>query len=87
MNDYSSRMADMIGDLKRERDRLKVKIHLAKLEAGDEWQALEAKLQKLEHKVKELGDATGEASENIGAAITLLGQEIRDGLKKIARRI
>jgi hypothetical protein len=85
MNDAKARASEMIEELKKQRDELKVKLHLAKLEAGDEWEVLEAKLAKLESKARELGEATGEASQNVGAAMKLLGQEIKDGLKDIAR--
>ena len=85
MNDTKARANEMMEELKKQRDELKVKLHLAKLEVGDEWEVLEAKLAKLESKARELGGATGEASQNVGAAVKLLGQEIKDGLKDIAR--
>jgi len=75
----------MINDLKQERDELRVKLQLAKMEAGDEWKKLEAKLVKLEAKAKELGSATADASQDVGAAAKLLGEEIRNGFKKIAK--
>ena len=59
----------------------------AKREAADELKVLDAKLKKLEGKAKELGGATAEASKDIGAAAKLLGEEIRDGFKHIAKRI
>jgi hypothetical protein len=74
-----------VDSLKQERDELKVKLSLAKLEAGDEWEKLEAKLAKLEAKARELGGVTVEASRDIGAAAKLLGEEVRDGFKKIAK--
>ena len=55
------------------------------MEASDEWQELEEKLVRLEAKAKELGGATAESSKDIGAAARLLGEEIRDGFKRIAR--
>ena len=73
--------------LRRERDELRVKLNLAKMEAGDEWKKLEEKLSDLDAKAKELGDATSEASREIGAAAKLLGKEIGDGFKKIAKRL
>lgn len=85
MNDIKERIDEMLNTLKQERDELQVKLHLAKLEAGDEWEVIEAKLAKLEAKAKELGGATMDASTDIGAAAKLLGEEIRDGFKKIAR--
>ena len=85
MIDVKNRIDDMVNDLKQERDELKVKLNLAKLEASDEWNKLEKKLAKLEQKARELGGVTMESSHDIGAAAKLLGEEIRDGLKKIGK--
>ena len=85
MNDIKVRIKEMLKELKQERDELHVKLHLAKMETGEEWQKLEAKLAKFESKARELGDATADASRDMGAAAKLLGEEIRDGFKKIAR--
>jgi hypothetical protein len=87
MADIQTRIDDMIDELKQERDELLLKFKLAKLEANEEWLKLEAKLNKLEAKAKEVGDATAEASSDIGAAAKLLGEEIRDGFKKIAKHL
>jgi uncharacterized coiled-coil DUF342 family protein len=87
MNDFEERIAKMIADLKQEYGEMRVRANLAKLEVRDEWHDLHAKIQKLESKTKELGGATADASKDIGAAAKLLGEEIRDGLKDIAKRI
>lgn len=87
MSDVKKRIDEMVSELKQERDELRVKVHLAKLEAGDEWEKLEVKLAKLEAKSRELADATAEMSKDIGAAAKLLGEEIRDGFKKLARHM
>lgn len=76
----------MAADLKQDYGEIRVKANLAKLEARDELHDLEAKLQKLEAKARELGGATAEASGDIGAAAKLLGEEIREGFKNIAKR-
>jgi hypothetical protein len=86
MNDLKQRIDELLANLKQERDELHVKAHLAKMEASDEWTALEAKLVKLNAKARELGGASREASKDIGAAAMLLGEEIRDGFRKIAKR-
>jgi SMC interacting uncharacterized protein involved in chromosome segregation len=87
MTDVKERIEEMFNELKQERDELQVKLHLAKLETSEEWQKLEAKLEKFESRVKDLGGATADASRDMGAAVKLLGEEIRDGFKKIARRL
>jgi len=87
MNDINLRINEMLHELNQERDELKLKLELAKLEARGGWIKLEAKLARLESKVKELGNATTDASRDIGAAAKLLGEEIRDGFKKIGKHL
>ena len=85
MNDAKTRIDEIVEDLKQMRDELKVKLSLAKLETSDEWEKLQVKLEKLEDKAKEIGAATREESKDVGAAAKLLGEEIRDGFKRIAK--
>ena len=77
----------MLDELKTERDELKVRLHLVKLESSEEWQKLEHQFAKFESKARILGSAAADASEDVGAAAKLLAEEIRDGFKKIARRL
>ena len=85
MYDFKKRTEEILDELKTERDELRVRLHLAKLESSEEWQKLEHQMTKLELKGREIGGATAEASEDMGAAAKLLAEEIRDGFKKIAR--
>lgn len=84
MSDHKKAIDEMINELKQERDELRLKLGLAKLEAKDEWVKLEEKMLKLEARARELGGVTAEASQDIGTAAKLLGEEIRDGFRKIA---
>ena len=85
MNEINKQMDEMARKLQHEAEELRVKVHLARMEASDEWKELEEKLVKFNAKAKELGGVTVEASKDIGAAAKLLGEEIRDGFKKLAR--
>jgi len=85
MTDFKDRIEEMFGELKTERDDLRVRLHLAKLETSEEWQKLEHQMVKFESKARELGGVTAEASEDVFAATKLLATEIRDGFKKIAQ--
>ncbi len=87
MSDIRLSVDRMVNELKHERDELKVKLHLARMDAGDEWHKLETRLAKLDAKARELGNATAEASHEIGAAAKLLGEEIRKGLKAIGKHL
>ena len=87
MNDVKKRIEEMLNELQQERDELKVKLQLAKMEVGDEWEKLEAQLEMFEDKTKELGSAAVDASQDIGAAAKLLGEEIANGFKKIRKHL
>lgn len=87
MNDVKERIEEMLNELKQERDELKVKLQLARMDAGDEWEKLEAKLEKLEAKTKELGSVAADASQDISAAAKLLGEEIANGFSKVRKHL
>jgi len=87
MNDMKDRIDEMLDALKQERDELKVKLELARMNAGDEWEKLEVQLEKLEAKAKELGGVAADASQDIGAAAKLLGEEIANGFKEIRKHL
>ena len=80
-------LEELVEKLKQERDELGVKLHLAKMEASEEWQELERKWSKLEAKEKQLGDAAAESTGDVRAAAELLGQEIKSGFKRIAKQL
>ena len=83
MYDFKKRTEEILDELRTERDELRVRLHLAKLESSEEWQKLEHQMSKLESKAREIGGATAEAAEDMAAAAKLLAEEIADGFKKI----
>ena len=87
LEDFTEDIEELVERLKQERDELGVKLHLAKMEANEEWQELERKWSKLEAKVKQLGDAAAESTGDVRAAAELLGQEIKAGFKRIAKQL
>ena len=87
LHEAKEEIDELVQKLKQEYGELRVQANLAGREAADELHVLGAKLKKLEAKSRELGGATADASKDIGAAAGLLGQEIRDGFRKIAKRL
>ena len=92
MSDESSNSPEAIlSYLKRQRDELKLQMHLAGKDAQDEWQRLEAKWQELEDRaepltgaVKEAADSAGsEAKKVAGAAMDVAAREIKSGYEKL----
>ncbi len=87
MEDMRQHVDELLASLRQQRDELHVKVKLAEMEASDDWEAVEAKLARLEAKAKEVGGETSEAAGDIGAALKLLGEEIRQGFVRVARRL
>lgn len=87
MTDARKQIDKLLLSLKKDRDELRVKLRLAKMDAGDEWMELEKKLVKLEARAKDIGEATAQASKDMGAAARLLAEEIGKGFKKIAKSL
>ncbi len=76
---------DLIEELKQKRDELRVQINLASMEARDEWQELEDKMEELTARAKEFADEAGigETGEGVGKALGDLGREIKLGYERI----
>ncbi len=87
LEDFNEDFEELVEKLKQERDELAVKLHLAKMEASEEWQELEQKWSHLEGKVRQMGDAAADSTEDVRAAAGLLGQEIKALMKRIAGQL
>lgn len=77
---------ELLDTLRRQRDMLKLKIHLARAEARDEWEELEKKWQHLSAKsaAARRRDAD-DVSKNVFAAAKVVAEELRRGYERIGR--
>ena len=64
-------------DLKRERDLLRVQLHLGKAELRQEWDKLEEKRLKLREEGDRLSGATREAGGDLARAASRLASELK----------
>ena len=71
--------------LLQQRDELRVKLHLAKADARDEWEELERKWADVQSKLEQAKKVAGESSEGVEAAAKLLGEELLKGYERIRR--
>lgn len=81
---------DRLEGVKRMRDELLLKIHLASKDAQDQFGALEGKwgsLEDLKAKVGPVGSAAAESAENVGAAMKLVLDELKDGYDRIRKSL
>ena len=83
----------MMNFLKRQRDELKLKMHLGSKEAREQWDRLEEKWHQLEDwgeplttATKEAAGTAGEQAKKVtGAAMDLAAREIRSGYQKLRK--
>ncbi len=75
----------VVENLKEQRDHILVRLHLAKAEAKDEWEALEHQWEHVRGKMEVIGREAGEAANEVGAALRLTADELRRGYERITR--
>lgn len=73
----------VLDELRTQRDELKVKLHLAKAEARDEWEKAEKKWEHLRAKLDVVGREAADTGSNVLAATKLVAREIKDGYDRI----
>lgn len=81
------RIDEQANELRSLRDDLRVRVHLAKLEAQDMWEDLEREWERAEAKLKVLGEAGQEAAEDVAEAAEMVLSELKEGYDKLRRLI
>ncbi len=72
-------------DIKQHRDELVVKLDLGKMEAKEQWEELEKKLQHLTSKTELIADEAGDAAKDAAEAAKKLAEEIKHGYDRIRK--
>ena len=85
MSDLGDRMEEALAKLRTERDELKVKLHLLKADAKDEWDAVEKRWEHFEARMKKVGASAADSSEDVAAAGKQLAEEIGNAYKRIRK--
>jgi hypothetical protein len=74
-------------DLKIERDEIKVKLSLMKLELRDKWEHVEIKWNSFKTKVAIIEDSVEDAGSDISHGLLELGKEIKHAYKDVKKGI
>jgi hypothetical protein len=77
-----SEFDDLVEQLKRKRDELRVQVNLASKEIQDEWEELEGKMEHFSSKAR-----IRETGEGVGDALGQLGQELKMGYERIKKAV
>lgn len=73
-----SDMDDVLADLRRRRDELRLQIHLASKEVQGEWDELEGKMSQFAERAR-IRDTRSEVGKSLGQ----LGRELKVGYQRI----
>jgi hypothetical protein len=84
-NEKLTEMERVLQDLTRLRDEVHLKLHLAGLEARDEWLSLEPRWRELQRRADRLRSAVGEVSGDVWQATRLLGEELAAAYHRLRR--
>jgi len=87
MAELSPKIKQIIADLERERDELRLKLHLAKAEGRDELAKLEERLESFRARAVRAGKEADAASDDIGVAARKLADEIKEGFQRVRRML
>lgn len=76
---------DLIEDLKKTRDEVRVQMHLASMEVQEEWQELEKKMEEFSDKAQQFADDAKlkETGSELGGALAQVGRELKAGFDRI----
>ena len=73
--------------LKTERDQINLKMHLASMDAKEEFAEAEKKWGQVRTKAAEIADDAVETSEEYIAKAKIVGEELKETYNRIAKRL
>jgi hypothetical protein len=79
------RLEDELEDLRATRDELRVRLHLGKMGAQEQWERIEKNWQHVESKLKIASGAGREVAEDVTEAAGLVVQEMKEGYAKLRK--
>ncbi len=80
-------LQEMMDYLKQQRDELQLQMHLAEMDAKDEYERLSGKFDELTSQYQPVKDAVSESTDNVVAALTLAAEEMKNGFFRVAKSI
>ena len=78
---------NLLAKLKSERDEIMLKLHLASMEAKEEFEDAEKNWNSIKIKASEIADDSKETSEEFIAKAKIIGEELKETYKRISKRL
>jgi hypothetical protein len=77
----------LVEKLKTQRDEINLKIHLASMNAKNEFAEAEKKWAQVKTKAADIADDAVETSEEVIAKTKMVGEELKETYKRISKRL
>ena len=87
MSDKQSALDEAISRLKRERDELKLQMHLASMDAKDDYDRIAGKVDELSDQYEPVREAAEESAENVFSALGLVADELTAGFHRVRKSL
>ena len=76
-------VSSLINSLLQQRDELKLQVHLASMDARDEFNQLSDKVDELQEQIKPLTTVAEDTAEGVFTALGMAADEVRTGFDKL----
>ncbi|MDG2014019.1 MAG: hypothetical protein P8J33_10960 [Pirellulaceae bacterium] len=80
-------LQDLMETLVQDSEELKVQIHLAEIEAREEFQRLSSKLEELTNQYEPVKNIFTESAESVVSALTLAAGEMKHSFSRITKSL
>jgi predicted nucleic acid-binding Zn-ribbon protein len=84
---WNEKWQELVTDLERERDELKLKIKLGTKDAHDQVGKLDDKIQQLKIKADAAASEAKDAMEDVGDVAKKLAEEIKAGFERVRKTL
>ncbi len=85
--DLKQEFSSLVETLKTERDELQLKLHLASMEAKEEFEKLDEKWDAVAEKAAELADDSVELSEEVLTKAKAAAEEVKEVYQRLASKL
>lgn len=87
MSEERNEISELLKQLARQREELRLKLSLAGMEARDEWERLEKQWRHLKEKAPQIRAELGTTAEGVAASLRKAAEEIHDGYVRLRKRL
>lgn len=85
--DMKAEFDQLITNLKQQRDEINVQLHLASMEAKEEWEKADAKWDELNKKINDIADEAKETGEEVITNAKTVAEELGYAYDRIKQRL